>query len=89
VMPIAMRSMGHYLRPFELDFYLHRLNVADSFKKAPGCMWRLFELQSFSFLFLWLFLAINRIEQKGKWTAIASSSIGGLPDNPDDGQRII
>ena len=30
-----------------------------------------------------LFLAINRIEQKGGWTVVASACTGGLPDTVD------
>ena len=68
-----------FTRPWDLDFNLHRLKAVHSFKECPGC--KSMELKEF--LLTYLFPAINRIEQKGGWTVVASACAGGLPDAVD------
>lgn len=70
-----------FTRPWDLDFNLHRLQPVHSFKESPGCKPK--ECERESPLVYFFLLAVNRIEQKGKWTIVASACIGGLPDTED------
>lgn len=78
--PIFLQPLTKpFTRPWDLDFDLHRLRAVHSFKESPGCKSNEEFNQSFTLHFPF-FLAINRVEQKGGWTVIASACTGGLPD---------